>query len=123
MTNDPVTTARVLLCLLAAIPSIVGYYWVQYYDYFPQHSLKQIGLLLLTLFLVFGSLVLQFHVYHIVGHMSKGDMFTRVLIIVQYFFAAVILFTAGALRDKAKRRKGRDMPSGSEHSENGPGSN
>ena len=113
--NDPIITARVLLCLLAVIPSVVGYYWAQYYDYFPRHSLKQIGLLLLTLFLIFGSTVLQWHVYLVVGHIAKGDMFTNILFIVQFLFALIIFFVSMTKHERIKRSVGENKRSISKH--------
>lgn len=104
--NDPVITARVLMCLLAVVPSVVGYYWVQYYDRFPPKSLGKFGLMLLVMFLYSGSLFLQFYVYRIVGHMAKGDLFFSILIIVEYFFASVVIFVSLAKRKRAKHGEG-----------------
>ena len=69
--NDPVVTARVLLCLLAVVPSVVGYYWIKYYDYFPQHSLRQFALMSLGLFILLGTTFFQLHVYLVVGHIEE----------------------------------------------------
>ena len=113
--NDPVVTARVLLCLLAVIPSFVGYYWTKYYEYFPRRSLRQFALMLVVLFLFMGPAVFQRHVYFVVGHISKADMFATILFIAQYFFASVIMIVSLTKREAATRSEGENKSSISKH--------
>lgn len=112
--NDPVLTARALMCLLAVVPSLAGYYWVRYHDYFPQKSLKKLSTMLLVMLLYMGTFFLQTQVYRVVGRQTGGDVFTRILMIVQYLVASLIVFVSLAKRKQVKGREG-DKHSVSKH--------
>ncbi len=113
--NDPVTTARILMCLLAMVPSLAGYYWVQHQDRFPQNSLRKIGMSLLVVFIIFGTVFLQYQVYRVIGHIDKADSFSHILVLTEGLFALVVIFVSSTKRERTKRRQGNHPSSGTRH--------
>jgi hypothetical protein len=103
--NNSVTTARVLICLLAAIPSIAGYCAVIWHDRFPPGSLRKFGLVLFLMLLIPTTVLGQFYINGVLGHLSKRDELVTFLVPTQNLIAAAVIFVSYVRRERAKRSK------------------